>query len=498
MSRRMKEKEEKFSSGASIERASDCLRHIFGKIKWRRKVATLLVAAMLTGTMSDGLAAVGVAGNGNVYASSSNARVEDDSGGGSSQKGKHAADYYLEDAKEDLDIQLDSEALQAAMESDEPLQMDLQYLPFEDESVLVGAYDQIVRETEDYRLLDQGFLQDDTGKVSYLVFGRVGENSSGWMDNLKVIVINGNEKEQGNPGYNVSFTIDGGKITLTEGQVEIQVFDQAREEAADEPAQTQGSSGGGSAANGGTVQVPEDVEDTEAEVVDPETDAVDPETDAENEESEAVAPGREDSDASDSKTEDSEGAESSLEETAENETDPSSAGETADEDDQSEETETDASDETQTSTDQSDAEKDIAEEPDQEDETEDAEKADAADSQDEETADEAERTEDDVDAGRDEESAQDSEPADREESSDDASSPEKADDSDVSDSDEAAELSQAAYDLRNISVSRNLVQRVTAASASNARKRLFTADIENSVESIRTSLAEQDLKVNLP
>ena len=34
MSRRMKEKEEKFSSGASIERASDCLRHIFGKIKW--------------------------------------------------------------------------------------------------------------------------------------------------------------------------------------------------------------------------------------------------------------------------------------------------------------------------------------------------------------------------------------------------------------------------------------------------------------------------------
>ena len=102
MSRRMKEKEEKFSSGASIERASDCLRHIFGKIKWRRKVATLLVAAMLTGTMSDGLAAVGVAGNGNVYASSSNARVEDDSGGGSSQKGKHAADYYLEDAKEIL------------------------------------------------------------------------------------------------------------------------------------------------------------------------------------------------------------------------------------------------------------------------------------------------------------------------------------------------------------------------------------------------------------
>ncbi len=249
MSRRMKEKEEKFSSGASIERASDCLRHIFGKIKWRRKVATLLVAAMLTGTMSDGLAAVGVAGNGNVYASSSNARVEDDSGGGSSQKGKHAADYYLEDAKEDLDLQLDAASLKEAMESDEPMQLDLQYLPFEEEAVLVGAYEEILAQTEGYRLLEQGNLQDDQGKVTYLVFGKGDSESSGWMDNLKVIVLNGNQEASENPGYNVFFTIDGEDLRLTEGQVEIKTFASKKAEPADDSAVTGPSGGSGDSQN---------------------------------------------------------------------------------------------------------------------------------------------------------------------------------------------------------------------------------------------------------
>ena len=203
MSRRMKEKEEKFSSGASIERASDCLRHIFGKIKWRRKVATLLVAAMLTGTMSDGLAAVGVAGNGNVYASSSNARVEDDSGGGSSQKGKHATDYYLEDA-DALELEIQEEVIQAAMEAGEGQEFDLGLIPYDDARTIVSVYDEISENTEDYLLLDQGQLEDDNGKVSYFIYGRKNAKSTQLLDNLKVFVINGNSAADEIPmDYNI-------------------------------------------------------------------------------------------------------------------------------------------------------------------------------------------------------------------------------------------------------------------------------------------------------
>ena len=93
MSRRMKEKEDAGSVGASIARASGKLRNIFGKVQWRRKVATLLAAAMMTGTISDGLSMANLTGAGTAYASSSNAQREEDPGGQPVRKGDSASDY---------------------------------------------------------------------------------------------------------------------------------------------------------------------------------------------------------------------------------------------------------------------------------------------------------------------------------------------------------------------------------------------------------------------
>ena len=283
MSRRMKEKEDAGSVGASIARASGKLRNIFGKVQWRRKVATLLAAAMMTGTISDGLSMANLTGAGTVYASSSNAQREEDPGGQPVRKGDSASDYYLEEAKEDLDLQLNAASLKAAMESEEPIQLDLQYLPFEDEAVLVGAYDEIISKTEGYRLLEQGVLQDDEGKVTYLVFGKEGEKSSSWMDNLKVIVLNGNQQTEENPGYNISFTIEGDDLTLTEGQVEIRTFPSAvREEQENAPAVSAPSgnagnaqpSGGGSGLESSDSEEETTAAETGATAVEEETTAV--------------------------------------------------------------------------------------------------------------------------------------------------------------------------------------------------------------------------------
>lgn len=360
MSRRMKEKEEKFSPGASIERASDCLRHIFGKIKWRRKVATLLVAAMLTGTMSDGLAAVGVAGNGNVYASSSNARVEDDSGGGSSQKGKHAADYYLEDA-DALELEIQEEVIQATMEAGEGQEFDLGLIPYDDAKTIVSVYDEISENTEDYLLLDQGQLEDDNGKVSYFIYGRKNAKSAQLLDNLKVFVINGNSAADEIPmDYNIYLLVNGETIRLTDGDVVVKNMrsldrmQQKSPDSADETVPSAGNSGsqGGAGGNSGAAGNDNAAEETKApedsaedSLTGDETDAADSSDaadDGDEGSSEAAKDGDEDSsetDAAENETEanpDDGDANDDADAAAEEETDAAedaseTAGDTADE-----------------------------------------------------------------------------------------------------------------------------------------------------------------------
>lgn len=226
MSRGRNAEKEKNRGLAPITRASDKLRCFFGKVQWKRKTAAVLIAAMMTGTMADSLNAVGLGRYANAYASSSDAvrAEEDDSGGRQSYSGS-AESYYLEDAQEDLDLQLNGEELKDAMESEEPLELNYLYLPYEEEAAKVAAYDEIKKQAgKDYRLLDQGFLQADDDKVSYFVYGKKGKKSSNWIDDLKVFVLNGYDDQEKDGDYNVYFTIDSDELEITQGKVGVKVF----------------------------------------------------------------------------------------------------------------------------------------------------------------------------------------------------------------------------------------------------------------------------------
>ncbi len=47
---------------------TDQFRHFLGRVQWKRKLAAVLVATFLTGTMADGLNAVGLGNYANAYA----------------------------------------------------------------------------------------------------------------------------------------------------------------------------------------------------------------------------------------------------------------------------------------------------------------------------------------------------------------------------------------------------------------------------------------------
>lgn len=497
MSRRMKEKEEKFSSGASIERASDCLRHIFGKIKWRRKVATLLVAAMLTGTMSDGLAAVGVAGNGNVYASSSNARVEDDSGGGSSQKGKHAADYYLEDA-DALELEIQEEVIQAAMEAGEGQEFDLGLIPYDDARTIVSVYDEISENTEDYLLLDQGQLEDDNGKVSYFIYGRKNAKSTQLLDNLKVFVINGNSAADEIPmDYNIYLLVNGETIRLTGGDVVVKNMrsldrmQQKSPDSADETVPSAGNSGsqGGAGGNSGAAGNDNAAEETKA----PEDSAEDSLT---GDETDAADPSI--SDTEDETEGSSEMPESAPEDTAENPSEDSSETGADPSEDAAEDSSDAADDGDEDSSETDAAENETEANPDDGDANDDAdaaaeEETDAAEDASETAGDTADEGSDKADHSSEEDQESEEDSAKAEKDSSDPAADTSNDSGTSKDSSDGAEDSQngdsdSADDVQ-LSRSIHWLNRVTATRSEASRAEDL---VKEQIEELRRQMKEAD------
>ncbi len=208
--------------------ASDRIRHFLGRVQWKRKLAAVLVTTFLTGTMADGLNAVGLAGYANAYASAS---PSDASRSDAVQLGSddlpakgNSLDYYLEDGDE-RNLYLSEAAIQEALEAQndpedgEELQLDTGLFGYEDPRAVVALYDEIQSRTKGYQLVLQGTFEDEA-ELSYFVYVKQGKKKDGMsFEDLQLVVINPNSAAEEDSQYNVRIWYEGEELRLEDGRI---------------------------------------------------------------------------------------------------------------------------------------------------------------------------------------------------------------------------------------------------------------------------------------
>lgn len=225
-----KEKERGRSRRARTIPVTDRFRHFLGRVQWKRKLATVLAAALLTGTMADGLNAIGLADYANAYASASPSdasrsdAVHLDSDNLPS-KGS-SLDYYL-DGEDDTYLYLPEAAIQEVLEGLEEeedleeLQLDVGLLGYKDPRAVVAVYDEIQDKTKGYQLVLQGKVGDEED-LSYFVFAKPSKKKGGpKFEELQVAVLNLGSAANEDSQYNVRIRYEGEELQLEDAKITL-------------------------------------------------------------------------------------------------------------------------------------------------------------------------------------------------------------------------------------------------------------------------------------